>query len=242
MLTTQSGRNSGGEVFYPTTRAPHPAVILIPGCTAAADAGPAEVLEPYTAWGERLAAAGYVALLVGGGSGDRAGLRCGEAASRAAVVMERVAQADAAYRLLERSGRVDMGRVGLMGWSQGADGVLAAVDDARGNDAAGPYKAAITFYPDCALGSTWKPQAPVMMLFGNVDSWAPVASCASRAAHAQGRTAPSIQLLTYAAARAGFDAASADSKTHTAADFRAKLLADMGALNLLNRLLSAGRR
>lgn len=241
-FTNPQGRMIPGTLFRPADRGPHPAVVMLPGCAEAIGAPAQAAGESYRTWGERLAAAGYAALLVDSDTPRETQVSCDRGG---AATAERAADADAAYRFLAATGIAHADRVGLIGWSHGASGALAAVDASRSAGGASPFKAAVAFYPSCALDdafggvarSTWKPSAPVKILHGTADSRYRDGSCVSRIGRAQQLGAPSVSLVTFQDARSGFDAAIARSAAYTTADLRAKHVADADVMSLFDGLL-----
>jgi len=239
-FTNPLGRTIPAMLFQPANPGPYPAVIMLPGCAEAAGAPTRG--ESYRAWGERLAAAGYAALLVDSDTPRGTQAPCERGGAAAA---DRAADADGALRFLAARGIARKDRIGLIGWSQGASGALAAVDASRSAGGASPFKAAVAFYPDCALDdafggvahSTWKPYAPVKILHGTADARYRAGSCLTRIARAQRLGAPSVSLVAHHGVRSGFDAAIAGSAAYTTAELGAKQVADADAMNLLNGLL-----
>ena len=83
---------------------------------------------------------------------------------------------------------VDVGRIGLIGWSNGGSTVLSASNLHHRDVAAATVKPAfaIAFYPGCEsdLKRGYSPAAPLLMLVGQLDDWTPV--CALRRARQVG--------------------------------------------------------
>lgn len=194
-FTNPQGHTVPATLYRPVEPGPRPAVIMLPGCERSAESA----AETYRTWGERLAAAGYVALLVDGDRPHGEGERCS-----ATGASERAADADGAYGFLAASGYAAADRIGLIGWSQGANGALAAVDASRAATNASRFRTAVAFHPDCALDdgfggvtqSTWKPYAPVRIL---QSAGAPYrdGTCTRRIARAQRLGAPSVSLVIH---------------------------------------------
>lgn len=205
-FTNPQGRAIPATLFRPAESGARPAVILLPGC---ADAS-ANAADAYRTWGERLAAAGYVALLV---DSDRLRGAAEGCDSGTAGVRERAADADGAYRFLAASGFAAADRVGLIGWSQGASGALAALDASRAPGGASRFRTAVAFHPNCVLDddfggvvrSTWKPYAPVRILHSTGDLHYRDGSCIRRIARAQQLGAPSVSLVTHYGAAGGVE-------------------------------------
>jgi len=202
-FTNAQGRTIPATLFRPTQAGPRPAVVMMPGCAGAVD----RTSDAYRTWGERLAAAGYVALLVDSDRPRGGAEGCDRHLEGA---RERAVDADGAYRFLATSGFVAVDRVGLIGWSQGASGALAALDASRA-DGTGRFRTALAFNPSCALDndfggvaqSTWKPYAPVKILHAATDAQYRDGTCIRRIVRAQQLGATSVSLVTRHGADAG---------------------------------------
>ncbi len=190
-FTNAEGQRVAATLFAPEGRERRPAVIMMAGCAAGS----------YDGWAERLAAAGYVALLVDSDTPRGAAQRCDGSVASA---RERAADAEGAHRYLARSGLAEPDRVGLIGWSEGASGVLAAVDASHGADGTMRFRAAVAIAPDCALDdgfggvahSTWRPATPVRIVHGAAGAGYRDWSCIRRIARAQQLGAPAVSLVT----------------------------------------------
>ncbi|MEO7116839.1 MAG: dienelactone hydrolase family protein [Caldimonas sp.] len=111
-----------------------------------------------------------------------------------------------AVEYLAERNDVDPKRIGLVGWSNGASTVLAATN-LRHHDVAGATTRpafAIAFYPGCEvdLKRGYVPQAPLLLLVGQLDDWTPAAPCAALVRAAD---EPKPEIVTYAGAWHGFD-------------------------------------
>lgn len=208
-IVNPQGQRIPATLFAPVVRERGPAVVMMPACSGAASGA-------YDAWAERLAQAGYVALLVDSDTPRGAGKRCDQAVAGA---RERAADAEGAYRYLTDHGLAAADRVGLVGWSEGASGALAALDASHAGGGATAFKAAVVFQPDCRLDdafggvarSTWKPYASVRIVQGPSDLRRRDWSCIRRIARAQQLGAPSVNLIALREVGQRFDAAVARS-------------------------------
>jgi dienelactone hydrolase len=92
---------------------------------------------------------------------------------------ERARDVQAALRWLSKQDDVDPDRIALLGWAHGGSAVMKAL--VMPVDHKTPaVKAAIVFYPSCAqfnVRAAYKPNAPLLMLMGEQDDWAPAAPC-----------------------------------------------------------------
>ncbi|MDB5990152.1 MAG: dienelactone hydrolase [Herbaspirillum sp.] len=125
---------------------------------------------------------------------------------RGASTAERARDVQAALRWLATQDDVDPDRIALLGWAHGGTAVMQALTmpQERGTLRA---KAAIAFYPNCAqftdTRAAYKPNAPLLILTGEDDDWAPVAPCT---ALSEKVAAPKIALNVYPDSYHEFDA------------------------------------
>lgn len=140
------------------------------------------VLTPRTvAMARELRQAGYNVLLPDSLTPRGKASICTESLQqRGASTAERARDVQAALRWLATQDDVDPDRVALLGWDHGGAAVMQALTmpPERGALRA---KAAIAFYPNCAqftnARAAYKPNAPLLILTGDEDDWAPVAPC-----------------------------------------------------------------
>lgn len=184
-----------------------PAVIMMHGCGGmwSNDVPASGGVNEIERWGVELAAQGYVAIAVDGYGGRTPEnvswvsfqSQCSGTTYAGAVnpYTTRVDDIAAAHDFLDAE--YEVGEVGLLGWSQGAQSVMVAIaatprDDDDPYADAPDYAAAIAYYPGCggALGygltSTkdgyWRPAAPMRLHHGTADSL--YGSCDRRADNA----------------------------------------------------------
>lgn len=99
---------------------------------------------------------------------------------RDASTAQQANDVQAALRWLARQDDVDPNRIALLGWANGGSAVmkvLAAKPAARGGL---QIKGGIAFYPSCAQIDSrvvYKPSAPLLILTGDEDDWAPASAC-----------------------------------------------------------------
>ena len=191
-------------VYRPAGKGPFPALVLMHGCSGMyAQSG--EVTRSYLHWVELLAGNGYVAVLVDSFN-PRGYARICELQDRPIrESRERVQDAYAALRWLEQKDFVAKGRVGLLGWSNGATGTLYAM---RSTQPLRGFRGAVAFYPGCRTLSRSKtpytPYAPTLILTGEADDWTPAEHCVAltRIAKKQGAL---LDIVTYPGAHHAFD-------------------------------------
>lgn len=201
------GEASGGELHLPAGAGPHPAVVLLHGCSG--------VTPTVRGWARRLAEWGHAALVL-----DSFGPRgianvCGTAGTgwpgtrseAAARVTPRIRAEDAfaAAAWLRGRGDIVADRVALVGFSHGGTTALAAASQAVvARLRAQPFVAVVAFYPYCPLEPV--PLAsPLLTLIGDADDWTPAERCQRRqAAWPEGFGTAALQV--YSGATHAFDA------------------------------------
>jgi len=188
-----------GELTMPKGGGPFPAVILLHGCRGVPPAAREWLLE-YASW---YADRGYAGLILDSFAPRGVSTLCsgGEPTPHTRAVD--------AYRALEYLaglGSIDPRRVVLQGHSHGGATVLNALDDITAEMAGTPlrFSAGVAYYPPCAY-SPAEFYAPVLILIGEKDDWAPAAACqqlyARQHTHAPGR----LRLIVYPGATHVFD-------------------------------------
>ena len=170
--------------------APHPAVMLVPGCSGfAAHNG----VNLYDERATELQAAGYVVVFV-----DYIGRRMQSNCAH-------VSPAEVSTEILEaatwtkRQPGIDANRISVIGWSFGGRGVLAALK-AMPTDA--PIAKAVMYYPVCRGAASWSAPATGLMLLGAMDDIAYPDLCD---AVVKGMSPDKLRVITYPNARHGFD-------------------------------------
>ena len=231
-----------GWSFKPAGTGPYRAVVMLHGCAGAYSySDPTKgVANLYREWGDRLVAAGYVALLVDSFTPRGAAQNeCGLGTASVSVVNARPVDAYAALQFLASKPFVSANRVGLLGWSHGGSSGMATMDVTRAT-ASYRFKAAVVFYPGCGLynafggisRSTWKPYAPFVILHGSADTVVSPAICQTRVTRAQALGATATSLTLFPDAHHNFDSARAIGGGFLQADIDAKRTADAQAMQV----------
>ena len=166
-FTNANGQQLSGHLFKPATATPvggRPAVVMLHGCSGVFYVNPqgvASISSIYREWADRLAAAGYVALLVDSLSQRGLGSQCGNGPGVGlSEIFDRPADAVAGRNYLVGAGlSVKADRIGLLGWSNGGSTVLATlatkkpvtytVDSPLAVGA--PFRVGVAFYPGAGL-------------------------------------------------------------------------------------------
>lgn len=189
-----SGSGWSMSIEHPRGSGPHPAVILLPGCSGNT---PPAVRAGLRAHSRALVGAGHVVGTLDGLGPrsictDRGALLRDE---RRAAVAARVAAA-----ALAKDRRVDARRIGFLGQSFGGSVAL------RLASAGAPFRAVAAYYPWCAQGYGGEGlsnfRIPVLIMSGDADTWTPVSRCRALTT-ASGSVRPRIE--SYAHAVHSFD-------------------------------------
>jgi dienelactone hydrolase len=178
------------RTLSPSGAAPHPAVLLVPGCSGfVTTIGP----SVYELRGAELQAAGYVVVFV-----DYVGRRM---QSNCAHVSQSEVGADIldAAMWVRHQTDVDANRIFVIGWSYGGGSVLAAL---KAMPPQPSIAKAVMYYPVCRGAGPWSARVPGLMLLGGSDDVASPALCD---AIAKGVPADRLRVITYPNARHGFD-------------------------------------
>lgn len=189
-----------GYLTKPAGDGPFPAIVHLHGCS-----GLPKAFKDGTEkgpWSERLAAWGYVVLVVDSFTTRGIDNTCsGEPAPR-------VADAYGALAWLARQPFVDTRRIGLIGFSAGGIVTLSVVAERDfelfENEAVQRFKAAVAFYPSCRSDNTFA--IPTLILIGDADDWTPAWRC--RQMMSIRRDDGLVRLVVYPDAHHGFDAPS----------------------------------
>ena len=195
-----------GVLFRPDGPGPFPGVVALHGCESLINRS-GKIVGRFADWGERLAAAGLVAIFPDsyGSRGLRAQCRVRERQVR--TDRERVADANAARRWLQSQAWVAKDRVSLLGWASGAIASLWTVQPRlfAGEDAP-DFRSAVAFYPGCRRLNerAWSARVPTLILIGRADDWTSPSSCEQMVAGARGRSA-GASLMIYPGAYHEFD-------------------------------------
>lgn len=176
-----------------------PVVVALHGCGGLDDVRRAtrrsgtieEIVDPagalqgrYREYAQWLTERGYAVLMPDsfGPRGKTQGI-CTEALdSRAIDDKTRRADALAALRWVARQPGVDARRIVLLGWSNGAQAVLATIDASRPWPAdTPPIERAVAFYPGCKRAvqqHNYRLRSPILLMIGGADDWTPATRCA----------------------------------------------------------------
>ena len=181
-LRSLDGTLIRAHLFKPKGSGPFPAVVALHGCAGLVSSR-GQMSPRDLAWGERLAAEGYVALYPD--SLRARGLQeiCTSKAGLDFPKKRRPYDAAAALEWLAKSPDVIRDSIGIMGWSNGGSSLLWTIDEkfpARPQDDQPDFKVAIAFYPGCksaARDPLWRNRIPLQIHMGENDNWTSPAPC-----------------------------------------------------------------
>jgi len=186
-----------GFLTKPDGPGPFPAFVHLHGCSGLPNAVKNGAEDHF--WARRLAAWGYVVLVVDSFTARGINNTCsGEPAPR-------VADAYGALAYLAHQPFVDANRIGVIGFSAGGIATLS-IAEARDfelfeNEGEHGFKAAIAFYPACPSDNPMK--MPTLILTGELDDWTPARACRATAARRNGGSP--VKLIVYPGAYHSFD-------------------------------------
>lgn len=236
-----------GYLFKPSGNGPFPAVVMMHGCAGVFSySNPAKgVQKMFREWGDRLAKAGYIALLVDSYTPRNTPQKqCSNGSAGVSEVNDRPYDAYAGLKYLASRADVSADKIGLLGWSHGGSSVMAAMEGTQFNSSYN-FKVAVAFYPGCGLSnafggiknSTWKSYAPFTILIGSADTTVSVSTCQTRVSNANALGASNLELKIYQNAHHSFDGAVKITSAFTQADLDAKKSADDKAMSLFAQYL-----
>lgn len=220
---------------------PLPVVVALHGCgglvdmrVAAKRAGTIEeVIDPaaalqsrYREYAQWLTERGYAVLMPDSFSarGKAQGICTESFDARSIDDKTRRADAIAALRWVAGQPGIDMRRIVLLGWSNGAQAVLAAIDASRPWPAGTPnVDRAVAFYPGCKRAvqqHDFRLRTPLLLMIGGADDWTPATRCAMLQNAVQSRQPNArFRLEIYPGAYHGFDGT---SELHVRRDIAAR--------------------
>jgi len=206
-------------LFKPGEGGPFPTVVAAHGCSGLAGrSGP--VQARYQSWAEVLTKAGFAVLFPDSYGSRNLGPQCRVRERAIRASRERVADLVTARRWLADQAWVKRDRISLLGWSNGANGLLWTVrPQTIVRDGAPDFRAAVAFYPDCRRNSrlSWSARIPTLILIGSADDWSPARDCEQMIDAAKGRSALA-RIIVYPGAAHDFDRANLPLRAIAGAD------------------------
>lgn len=200
----ESGTTLRAMLYRPAGNGPVPAVVALHGCSGLWEKS-GRITPRFDDWGQRLAKDGFAAVFPDSFGSRNQGSQCSIAKRSVLSSRERVDDANAALRWLQKQPWVKSDRVSVIGWSNGATTTLYAIREKASQPKSG-FRAAIALYPGCKtlLRSGWKSSVPTLLLLGAADDWTPAKPCQEMATATDGRKP---EVVTYQGAYHDFDRA-----------------------------------
>lgn len=195
-VPTPDGVTLDAALVLPDGPVQGPAVVALHGC-----GGPFASRDG--SWAVVLAHAGHIVLLPDSFGSRGLGSQCRERMSAVQPSWARRHDAIAAATWLTHRPGTPPGGVALVGWSNGGSTVLYTAQQ-KPDLPPGLFHRFVAFYPSCGSIPTaaWQPAAPLLILIGEDDDWAPALPCRELAAQFPGR----IAFVAYPGAYHEFDA------------------------------------
>jgi dienelactone hydrolase len=188
-----------GYLAKPAGAGPFPAVIAMHGCGGLSERFKKEMADRWTGWG-------YAVLVIDSFANHEIKMTCGVSRDRTRANF-RPYDAAGGLSYLATVPFVDIKRVALLGYSQGATASLEIVQ--QGSEvmtrALGglQFKAVTAFYPDC-YSRFDAVSVPTLILAGEKDDWNPADRCQQMNTRRAQRGA-TVELVVYPEATHGFD-------------------------------------
>jgi dienelactone hydrolase len=193
-------------VFRPDGAGPFPAIVGMHGCGGLFSRG--AVALRYRDWAQHLTKAGFVVLYPDSYGSRGLGSQCTVRNGAVRTDRERVADANAARRWLQKQPYVEADKVTLLGWSNGGISVLWTVRRlaAAPKDDTPDFRSAVALYPGCRRldNAAWSARIPTLILIGAADDWNSPQACQRMVAGARGRSA-GTSIVVYPGAYHDFD-------------------------------------
>lgn len=216
-----------GELFRPTTPAPHATVVMMSGCSGLYRKS-GRMKTNSAAWIERFTGWGYLVLAVDGFTPRGFRSMCAKRKRPLNALKDRPYDAYGGLAWLVKQPFVDPGRIALVGWSNGAMATLSGMRENRVVKYGGAlrFRAAAAFYPGCITitrytNGKYRPYAPLLTLVGLADDWTFPGPCMTLMNDARDAGAP-VEIIGYEGAYHAFDHPSLKLRTRTARNSRWK--------------------
>lgn len=201
--TLELGEDLALEIHAPQGPGPHPAVLLMHGCSGLESS----VLAGLRAHAEILADAGYAAAIVDSFSrrNKAGGMVCESLGELNLARYYRTKDAFAVKAYLAGREDIDPNAIFLIGQSNGGSVALIAAmrKTVESKDGATPFAGIVAYYPWCgALDRFPKLASPLLVLGAEKDDWVAPDGCVLRAGDAEGAA---MQVHVYPGAYHSFD-------------------------------------
>jgi dienelactone hydrolase len=194
-------------LFRPGGAGPFPAVIGLHGCEGLLGRN-GTVEARYSDWAAHLTKAGFVVLYPDSYGSRGLGPQCSIRRRAIRTDHERVADANAARRWLQKQPYVKTDHVTLLGWATGGISALWTVrrSAALPKDDTADFRSAVAFYPGCRRldNAAWSARVPTLILIGAADDQTSAQVCQRMVAGTRGRSA-GTSIIVYPGTYHDFD-------------------------------------
>jgi dienelactone hydrolase len=194
-------------LFRPDGAGPFPAVIGLHGCEGLLGRN-GTVEARYSDWAEHLTKAGFVVLYPDSYGSRGLGPQCSIRRRTIRTDHERVADANAARRWLQKQPYVRADHVTLLGWATGGISALWTVRRRAPlpKDDTADFRSAVAFYPGCRRldNAAWSARVPTLILIGAADDQTSAQVCQRMVAGTRGRSA-GTSIIVYPGTYHDFD-------------------------------------
>jgi dienelactone hydrolase len=194
-------------LFRPDGAGPFPAVIGLHGCEGLLGRN-GTVEARYSDWAEHLTKAGFVVLYPDSYGSRGLGPQCSIRRRAIRTDHERVADANAARRWLQKQPYVKADHITLLGWATGGISALWTVRRraALPKDDTADFRSAVAFYPGCRRldNAAWSARVPTLILIGAADDQTSAQVCQRMVAGTRGRSA-GTSIIVYPGTYHDFD-------------------------------------
>jgi len=194
-------------IYRPDGNGPFPAIIGMHDCAGLMNATGAVAVK-YRDWAQLLVKAGFVVLYPESYSSRGLGNQCASRNRPVRPDHERVADANAARRWLQKQPYVRADHVTLLGWATGGISALWTVRrrPASPKDDTADFRSAVAFYPGCRRldNAAWSARVPTLILIGAADDQTSAQVCQRMVAGTRGRSA-GTSIIVYPGTYHDFD-------------------------------------
>jgi len=194
-------------LFRPEGAGPFPAVIGLHGCEGLLGRN-GTIDTRYGDWAEHLTKAGFVVLYPDSYGSRGLGPQCSIRRRTIRTDHERVADANAARRWLQKQPYVKADHVTLLGWATGGISALWTVRRRTPlpKDDTADFRSAVAFYPGCRRldNAAWSARVPTLILIGAADDQSSAQVCQRMVAGTRGRSA-GTSIIVYPGTYHDFD-------------------------------------
>lgn len=216
-----------GLLFRPKSSGPYRTILMMHGCSGLFRKN-GDIQINLSAWIGRLVDWGYLVLAVDGFEPRGFRSMCHRRKRPLHALDDRPYDAYGGLAWLKRQPFVQVDRIALVGWSNGAMATLSGLRDSHAKKFGGDlrFTAAAAFYPGCITltkrtGGTYRPYAPLLVFVGLADNWTWAKPCIKLLDGAS-KAGLAVTVAAYEGAYHAFDHPNLPLRTRTARNRRWK--------------------